>query len=132
VLWVASLVPAIIAATGWMGIVGAGWVHLAVAVVVVLPAYLVALHRNGISIAGLARCCWQPVAAVIPAAGIALAASALFPSPLVDLAVGALVGGGAYVLLMYRWVTRRIRALGSAEPAASAVPPTSAEKEGRP
>jgi lipopolysaccharide exporter len=132
VLWVASLVPAIIAATGWMGIVGAGWVHLAVAVVVVLPAYLVALHRNGISIAGLARCCWQPVAAVIPAAGIALAASALFPSPLVDLAVGAVVGGGAYVLLMYRWVTRRIRALDSAKPAASAVPPTSAEKEGRP
>lgn len=111
IVWFLSLVPAIIAATAWQGIVGAGWAHLAVAVVFVLPAYLFALHRNGIDVLSLVRSCWQPVAAMVPAAGIAALSFGLFDGALWDLVVGALSGGAVYVLLMYRWVTGRIRAV---------------------
>ncbi|GAB3041675.1 oligosaccharide flippase family protein [Parafrigoribacterium mesophilum] len=115
VIWVAALVPALIAATGWLGIVGAGWVHLAVAVVFVLPAYLIALHRTGIELAGLARACWPPIAAMIPASAAVLLVSTQSDAALWQFLLGGLSGGAVYLALIYRWATRRIRAANSVQ-----------------
>jgi lipopolysaccharide exporter len=113
VIWVAALVPTMIAATGWLGIVGAGWVHLAVAVVFVLPAYLIALRRAGIELAGLARACWPPVAAMIPAAAVALLVSAQSGAALWRFLLGGLSGSAVYLALIYQWASKRIRAANS-------------------
>jgi lipopolysaccharide exporter len=109
VTWVVALVPGIIIATSSFGIVGAGWVHLIVAVVFVLPVYLIALRRNGIGLGGLFIVCWQPVAAMVPAGLISLAVAARFEDALWSLLVGGLCGGAVYAVLMYRWVIKRVR-----------------------
>jgi lipopolysaccharide exporter len=116
VAWVAALVPAMIVATTNFGIVGAGWVHLAVAVFVVLPAYLFALRRAGISLAGLAVACWPPLAAMVPASAVGLLASSLSSYPLWSFMLGGLTGAAVYGALLYRWAKRRIRAALAADP----------------
>lgn len=114
-IWVAALVPAIIAATGWLGIVGAGWVHLAVAVAFVLPAYLVALRRTGVAVAGLARACWPPLAAMIPAAAVALLVSSQSGAAVWQFLLGGLSGSAVYSALIYPWAAKRVRAANSVQ-----------------
>lgn len=123
-IWFVALVPSIILATIWFGIVGAGWVHLVVGVVIVLPCYAVAIHRGGGRLGDLARVSWQPVAAMLLAGPTALLVAALIPVSGLALLAGGLAGGGVYALLMFRWVLRRIRAAKAISEHASASSPT--------
>jgi PST family polysaccharide transporter len=55
IVWFLALIPAVVLATHWKGIAGAGWSHVAVAALVVLPAYAVALARAGTPVRTVVR-----------------------------------------------------------------------------
>lgn len=108
VLWIAGLVPAVLAGIGLGGTPGAAAAHLATALLVVCPAYAVALRRSGADLAAVARGLWPPVLAAVPAGAAALAAVALLPDPLTGLLAGGLAGTCAYALLLGRWFARQL------------------------
>lgn len=104
VVWfVALAVGVVVGARGW-GIAGAGWAHLAVALVIVLPAYLWALRGAGVPWGPLARATGRPVLASAVAGSGAGWLASVAGGPVVALVVGCVVGGGLYAALTYRWV----------------------------
>lgn len=111
VVWLIVLTVGMVLATGSFGIFGAGWVHVLVAVVVVLPAYLYALRRTGISISRVVHRCWWPTLATAPSAGIAWFAQGFVTSPLAQLLVGAALAVAVYGALMWPWATREWKSL---------------------
>ncbi|WP_425956192.1 oligosaccharide flippase family protein [Xylanimonas sp. McL0601] len=120
VVWFVVLTAGMIVATRAWGIVGAGWVHVVVAVAVILPAFAIALRSSGVSLRALAAACWVPCAAAVPAAAVAMLATRL-ESP-----VAATLLGGAGALLTYLvlagpWLLRGWRTLRAA-PAVAAEP----------
>jgi PST family polysaccharide transporter len=111
-----------IAATTAFGIAGAGWAHVLVAALVILPAYLIALKLSGVRIGELARMAWLPTVATIPAVAAAIGATILISDPLLAL----LAGGGAalvvYAALVWPWLRKQVRVLRSSTvPAESGV-----------
>jgi lipopolysaccharide exporter len=112
VLWLVALVPAMIWGVTVGGLAGAGWAHVLVAVVVVLPAYLFFLRRARVAV-------WKFLAAwVVPtAAGIPLAVALWFitstiVAPVLALAAAAAAGVLLYALPMGRWWVGKARAIG--------------------
>lgn len=116
VLWVQLstlllLTATMIVAVNLWGIVGAGWAHLVVGVVVILPAYLLVLHRSGVAVGPILRATVPPTLAVLPAAAVALGARMLLSEPISALLVGGAGFGVVYVLVLGPWLLRRIRTL---------------------
>ena len=66
IVWLAALVPAMILGVMADGLAGAGWAHVLVAIVVVLPLYLVFLHRARVPVWPFLRAWAIPTAAGIP------------------------------------------------------------------
>lgn len=114
ILWLVTLVAALIVGARAYGAVGAGYAHVAVAVAVVLPAYLVALRRVGADLTAVARVVWQPVLAVVPAVSAAFLVSRAVDGPFVALLLGGAAGSLIYTALIYRWLRRLVRELMSA------------------
>lgn len=110
ILWFVVLVPATVMATIWWGIEGAALAHVAVGLVIVLPAYLIALGRAGADVPGVLRTSWQPIAAMIPAGVVAYGVVTQVPSTVGALLAGGVAGGAVYAALMFRWVRGRIPA----------------------
>ncbi|QSR32554.1 hypothetical protein CFI00_19065 [Nocardioides sp. S5] len=96
VVWLAAMVPSMVLAVRQWGLVGAGWAHVAVTVLVVLPAYGHYLHKAGVDVVRLARGSAVPLLACIPATAACwwIGSSAL-PAP------AALLLGSAAALLLY-------------------------------
>jgi O-antigen/teichoic acid export membrane protein len=116
VLWVQAatlvlLTAALIFAANLWGIVGAGWAHLVVAVVVILPAYLLVLSRSGVAIAPILRASLPPTLAVLPASAVALLARDLTGEPVFGLLLGGLGFGAVYIAVLGPWLIRRVRLL---------------------
>lgn len=116
VLWIqlATLLPlvgAIVVGAQQWGIVGAGWAHLIVAGLIVLPAYLFVLHRSGVAIAPILRAAWPPTLAVVPAVAVAAGVRLVLPDPVPALLVGGASFAVVYVLVLGRWILRRTRLL---------------------
>jgi len=102
-----------IGATNAFGIVGAGWVHVVVAVVVVTPAYLFALHRAGVGIGSVLRECGWPTVSAIPAIAAAAVVGNLISDPLPALLLGGGSALAVYGVLCGPWILRRVRGLRS-------------------
>lgn len=145
IAWLVALVVAMVIATQGYGIVGAAWAHVIVAIVVTLPAYLIALRLAGVRIGELARAVWLPTVATIPAVLAAAAAEAFIGIPVLAILVGGLAAVLVYAALMWPWIRKRLRelrapageeALAEAVPAEPApevplpVAPTGAAKNG--
>lgn len=114
VLWVqivtiVAVVGAMIPASLWWGIVGAGWAHLTVAVLVILPSYLFVLRRAGISLRPLARAVVRPVLAVLPALALAAFIRYCIADPLAALLVGGAVFALTYLGIMGPWLIASVR-----------------------
>jgi PST family polysaccharide transporter len=108
VCWIVALVPAMVLGIRWGGLAGAGWAHLAVGVVLILPVYLVALRRAGAPIGAVLGNLWQPVLAAAPAALLAMQVAGRIETPVLALLAGGAAGLGLYVLLLQRWVRGRL------------------------
>ena len=106
VLWFVTLVPAIIVGTRAQGIAGAAWAHLVVAIAIVLPAYLLALHRAGADIGLLATSAWPPLVAGVAAATVGWSVSHLMTGGWSSLLLGGLAAGLSYLALVGSWVRR--------------------------
>ena len=106
VVWFVALIPAVVLAARWKGIAGAGWAHVAVAALVVLPAYAVALRRVGTPPRVLMRAMALPTLAAMPAWLAAHAAASAVDRPLPALALGGLAGLAAYLAVCGLWVRR--------------------------
>lgn len=109
VVWLVTLTPAVVVGTRWGGIAGAGWAHLVVGLLVVLPAYLVSMRGQGADVRAVLRSVAPPVVAMVPAALLAHLAAHAVHSPVLSLLAGGTVGVGVYALLIARWLLPRIR-----------------------
>jgi tetratricopeptide (TPR) repeat protein len=98
-IWIGSLVPAMVLGVHKDGIVGAAYAHVAVIVPIVLPGYLLALRRiTGVRLAALGKAALPALLASSAAALAAYAAASQLTSPLIQLVVGLAVGGIVYVI----------------------------------
>ncbi|GAA2723957.1 oligosaccharide flippase family protein [Cellulomonas aerilata] len=124
VAWILALVPAVLLGVWAGGATGAGWAQVAVAVLVVLPCYLLAVRRRGARVSELLSVLLMPVVAAVPTAVAAAVVSKVVHGPLPTLVVGVLVGAGVYALLAGRPVLRALRSTATG-PAVTGTAPTS-------
>ncbi|WP_328811091.1 MULTISPECIES: oligosaccharide flippase family protein [unclassified Rhodococcus (in: high G+C Gram-positive bacteria)] len=104
VLWIGILVPASIVGARVGGIEGVGWSHTAVGLVVVLPLYLIAVHRVGADIGALGRAAIRPLMAFVPAAAAAFAAVSLISNPWLAVVTGGGAAACVYAAALHGWV----------------------------
>lgn len=99
-LWLAALVPALIVGTDLDGIRGAGFGHMAVAAVVVLPALLVLLSRLGITAGDLGARLARPLAGGAVAGAVAVGTAQLVGNRFLQLALAGTLGLAAYAAVV--------------------------------
>jgi hypothetical protein len=90
------------------GLVGAGIAHLAVGFIVVLPAYTLALKRQGVSSLALLRVAAPPVGAAALAAAAIWASTQATESSWQALVMGSFIGILVYLALLHRWLRSRL------------------------
>lgn len=110
-LWLVAMLPVMVLCVRAWGLAGAGWAHVAVVLVVVLPAYAVFLRRAGVDLRALAAGSVVPVAAVVPAALACTLVARGVGTDLTTLLVGGLVAGALYVGPLVPWLRRRLHDL---------------------
>jgi lipopolysaccharide exporter len=108
-LWLVTLTVGMVFATRAFGILGAGWVHVIVALVVVLPAYLVILRRAGVGLLVVLKRAWWPSVATLPAAGAVVLTQSLVSGPVLRLLIGGAVASAVYLVVMWPWARREWR-----------------------
>ncbi|WP_235861635.1 oligosaccharide flippase family protein [Tersicoccus phoenicis] len=96
ILWFAALLAALIAGATVAGLRGVAAAPLVVAVLAILPVYLVILRRHGFSLRALAGRVWLPVAVSVPLFGVSVWFASSISNPL--LAVLAATFTGCVVL----------------------------------
>ena len=111
VIWLVTLTVGMVYATAAFGIVGAGWVHVIVALIIVLPAYLVTLRIAGVRLVAVLRRSWWPTAATVPTVGAAILTRSLFAGPLLQLFVGGGLAVAVYAIIMWPWARRELRGI---------------------
>jgi O-antigen/teichoic acid export membrane protein len=102
-VWLISLIPALIIGTIADGIAGAAMAQAAIAGLVVLPCYLISLARVRVRTVDLAKRLWLPVAVAAAVTAVTAAAARLVRPELAALAiagVAALAGIGLLAGLM--------------------------------
>lgn len=104
-LWLAALIPALVLGTAWDGIRGTAIAHVVVVVVVVAPAFTVALRRLGLRPARALLPCWRPFLG-----GAAILLSAWLVRSVTDGGLTQLAVGGAVAALVYAPVLTSMRA----------------------
>ncbi len=98
-IWIGTLVPAMVLGVHKDGIVGAAYAHVAIIIPIVLPSYLLALKRvTGVRVTALGKAALPAVLASAAAALGARAVASQLNSPLAQLAAGLAVGGVIYVI----------------------------------
>lgn len=110
IVWVVALIPAVILAARLAGGVGVGWAHVIIALGVVLPVYMIALHRSGADMRALGSVMWKPVLAAVPAFVVARILADRLPMDWLGVVVGGAAGTVLYVGLLIPWI-KRLRVL---------------------
>jgi PST family polysaccharide transporter len=108
VAWVMALVPAMVVGVHAWGIVGAGVAHLVVGLIVVLPAYTVALSRQGVPVLALVRAAAPPVGAAMLTGAAVWASTQAIDVPWQALALGSPIGILIYLALLRQWLRSRL------------------------
>lgn len=108
VAWVVALVPAMVVGVHAWGIVGAGVAHLVVGFFVVLPAYMLALNRQGVPFLALVRAAAPPVGAALLTGAAVWASTQAIDVPWQALVLGSPIGILVYLALLYRWLRSRL------------------------
>lgn len=110
--WLVVMVPAMVLAVEEFGLQGAGWCHAAVAVLLVLPLYLLCLRKHGVRAAPILGQWALPAIVAVPAAlATGWVAGAVGGPPIVSLVAGAATAAATYLLPLRRWCLRAIASL---------------------
>ncbi|MGA9858823.1 MAG: oligosaccharide flippase family protein [Solirubrobacteraceae bacterium] len=117
-LWFLGLIPPMIVATHWKGIAGAGWSHLVVGALVILPAYAVALRRLHIPLRSILSVVWLPIVAAVPMWWLGQAAADEAKEPILGLLMGGTVAVLVYLVICSPWIVGLLPARRAAESAA--------------
>lgn len=113
VWWLVTMVPIMWLAIERFGLAGAGWAHLIVGVVFVLPAYLYCLKRVEVKPLSIVRAWIIPTLCIIPTAlACGLIAQTTF-RPLTKLVLAGFCALLLYAAPLARWWTARIKELQS-------------------
>lgn len=109
--WLALIVPAMLLGIHGWGLVGAGWAHLVVGLVLVLPLYLFAVHRGGVRLGAMVPHAAPVLLACAPAAIVGLWLNQSLELPLARMLVGGAITGLVYLLGLWllAWVLPRWR-----------------------
>lgn len=118
-VWIVALVPSIVVGVKYWGLAGAGYAHLAVTALVVLPAYLVAVRRVGVRVRPVLLALAVPTAVALPVAVVTHFLADRIANPFLALLVGGLVGSIGYAAAL---VTRGRRDLATMSAPATAPP----------
>jgi PST family polysaccharide transporter len=102
-VWLAVMVPVMYLGVRSFGLAGAGWSHVAVAVLVVLPLYGLYLRRVGVDLVALLRGAVVPLTAAVPAAALCAWLGQRDGHPWLFLVGGVLAAIAAYALPLSRW-----------------------------
>ncbi|UVS82391.1 lipopolysaccharide biosynthesis protein [Actinokineospora sp. UTMC 2448] len=100
-LWLATMLPALVVGTRVDGIRGAAIAQVAVAAVVVVPAFAWVIRRRGLSLRPAAAVCARPAIGGVLIAVSAVAVHAVFDDPLPTLLVGGVVAALVYLPVVY-------------------------------
>jgi len=119
IIWLVTLTGGLIVAVMLYGIIGAGWVHVFVAVAIILPAYLLVVKRSGVRIGELLRATCRPTLATIPVVGAVIVIRLALDDALLALLVGGAVALLLYMALVWPWARRVFRQVreGASDPA---------------
>ena len=113
VWWLVTMVPIMWLAIERFGLAGAGWAHLIVGVVFVLPAYLYCLKRVEVKPLSIVRAWIIPTLCIIPTAlACGLIAQTTY-RPLTKLVLAGFCALLLYAAPLARWWTARIKELQS-------------------
>lgn len=113
-VWLAAMVPVVWLGAAAFGLGGAGWAHVVVAIVIVVPAYSICLRRAGVAVHAQAGAVAPALLAGVPAALLCIWLGRLHAAPLVVLAIGGCALLGLYVMPMNGWLRSRLALRGSA------------------
>lgn len=114
-LWFVGLIPPMIVATHWKGIAGAGWSHLVVGGLVILPAYALALRRLNTSLRSILSAVWLPIVAAVPMWWLGQAAAAQVQEPILALLLGGAVAVLVYAAICSPWIVSLLPARRAAQ-----------------
>ncbi|MFY1636622.1 oligosaccharide flippase family protein [Solwaraspora sp. WMMB335] len=119
-VWLALLVPAMLVGVDRWGIAGAGWAHLVVMLVVILPLHLVLVRPYGVRLGPVLGYLLVPVLVVLPAAALGISAADRIDNLFLALLAGGTITTVLFLAPLARWLPRRLRELRqtAAEPAA--------------
>ncbi len=111
-IWLGVLTPVMVGCVYWASGFGAGVAQVAVALLVVAPAYLVVLVRScGLPVGNLVKPAIAPLLAAVVAGAAAHLAAQQFDSAIAQLGAGLLALVVVYVLVLARWLLRLKREL---------------------
>lgn len=113
VVWLGAMVPSMVLAVRQWGLVGAGWAHVAVAVLVVIPAYAHCLRKVGVDVVRLARESAVPLLALVPAAAVCWWIGQSAQPAAAALILGAAAAVVLYLAPLAPWFRRRLAELRS-------------------
>ncbi len=131
--WLFALVPALMVGVRIDGIRGASIAGVAVATFVILPWYLIELHRAGIKVSALGAELWMPVMGGVGVGLFAVGFGGVLTSNLTTLMVSGVVALGTIGLLFFHkqpeLAVLRPMFSGTSEPAPVAADPDTAAGE---
>jgi lipopolysaccharide exporter len=108
-LWLVFLIPAMFVGVRLGGITGAAVAHLVVGLFVVIPAYLLTIHRRvHLGLSWLTPGLSWPLLGTLAASGAAWLVSERTASPWAGLLLGGLAGGAVYLAICWRWIRRHV------------------------
>ncbi|GLZ38300.1 lipopolysaccharide biosynthesis protein [Actinokineospora sp. NBRC 105648] len=100
-LWLGTMLPALILGTHLDGIRGAAIAQVAVAAVVVVPAFLLVIKRRGLRLKPALLACRRPVVGGLLVVASALVVHNVFDNPWAKLLIGGLAAVAVYLPVVY-------------------------------
>ncbi|WP_426241951.1 lipopolysaccharide biosynthesis protein [Nocardioides sp. LHG3406-4] len=111
VVWIAALTPAMYLAIQRDGIVGAGWAHVIVAALVMLPVYLATMRRYDVPVGALLLGFLPASLGVLPAAAAGLLVAGLVDNPYLRILAAGSALALTYLACMWPWLRTQRRLL---------------------
>jgi lipopolysaccharide exporter len=110
-IWLVVLAPGMVIGIKYWGLAGAGWAHVVVSAVFVLPAYLFLLPRHGVKLGRLIGDLLLPAVVAVPAVIVGTVVAHAIDVPILALLAGGSVSSAIFLAPLVPWLKRRMQML---------------------